>query len=545
MSVFSKDITDLILEQAKKKLGRWAYLQPLQEKYPLREMGEAPEMLRVKAESGLYPVLNDGRAVYFSIGLLAKWLEGLTNDPQTSVSEKAKVVMTALEQSPYCRTASLIEVFSRELAALVSQQYLHLLLQHSRATRYFRTDELDNEVFRVATEIEVNRSPILSTSDSFAYSALPNTELFPETANCLSLRETYAVLKQEKDSQESLEQTADSNEGKQDGNSESDDQQKDSPQNAENGSEQPSGSQDDSDTDQDGESQNKGSETAESDSEKLSQARRCALERMTPQEHQLDTDDELLQDPSVANRVKDFNIQKLSQVVYDRWHTNLLRRQMKKLRGVLQGEISRKKRGTYARPTRRDIDRSSGLIKRGVAKDICGQPKILVALDTSGSMDKTALDTMLEAVANTFADLGRPSKGCWVCLFNDDVFLTTPLRRYSDIIGTYSPYGGTNYDAVLRLANKLDVDVVLEIGDGEQYAKQPRSQHCKDFLSANRRWYDVIIQANSPIYTLQGHILTDLENGFPRKLVCIDPDFAEEAHALALNEPLIKEALAK
>lgn len=535
--ILSDDVIDEIEDKINLKLSDKMELTPLREAYPLRRLSEASPVLRDVAISGNHPAVTDGTAVYWSVENFISYAENVARNgvmPEHIMSKWDEFMMRAV-----CSIQTGYVAY--QISEFITQQYLHLLLQHTRPTRYVNSDAIDQKIFRLATEIEVNRCSLIDKDYSIAYHTLPNPELFEEAANCLSLRETYAAL-MKTEGEDLKSSTSNSNDSQDDGSN--------SPQNEpQDTSEQ----KDDSDTDQnnseasEGENEpnngNNESPASQKDSqgqqEKVSQAREQAKARMSPQDNQMNTDDELLEDPSVAARASNFDVEKLSHLVYTRWHNKMIKRQMKKLRGALRGTISRKKVPTYARPTHRPIT-SGKLIKKGNAKQISGQPKILVALDMSGSMDKTTLEDMLRAVANTFADLGRPTKGCWVCLFNGDIIAQCPLRRYKDILGKYEPQGGTNYSEVLKLANHLGVDIVLEIGDGEEYLAHRRGY--EEFHKAGREWYDVIIShsAWSLSSALDTHIIPDLENGVNRHLICIDQEVAKVAHEFALQYPDLK-----
>lgn len=468
-------------------------LIPLFEKYPLLPLEKAAPTLQEIAQKMFYPAITDGQAVYYSNKNLIKW----GND----MKEHGVLPETAfIPTSSYSYEARIC------LIPFIVQQYLHLLYQHTRPAR-LETEKLDLKYFQIATDIEVNRLKAIPRN-SLCYQTTPNADLFPETKHCLSLKQTYNALIQENE-EEQKSQSGGSGDAQPNssGEEESDsDSKKDSQAGTTNRSQ--NGSPQDI------------TDVTPSDSEKLSHARQHVMEKLPPQDYLENTDCDLLGDPSTAARISEVNLQKLSHIVYDRWHNKSIRRQMRKLRGALEGEISRKKRSTFARPARRTIA-PSRLLKKGIAKDICGQPKILVALDMSGSMDAVKLEQMLEATANTFIDLGRPTQGSYACVFNERIITHVPLHRYADILGEYSPYGGTNYGAVIDLAIQLGVDVVLEIGDGEQSLRY--SDRREEVASGKIRWYDVIIDAQTPAHHfLTTHIIDDILEGYPRHVIAID-----------------------
>lgn len=95
----------------------------------------------------------------------------------------------------------------------------------------------------------------------------------------------------------------------------------------------------------------------------------------------------------------------------------------------------------------------------------------------------------------------------------------------------YHSGGGTAYDVVLALANHLDVDVVIEVGDGKcnLYDNYHNNKAIFDFMEKGRHWYDVVIDRSE--YSVKSmynyHILGDKEKlGYERQPIYIDKDVA-------------------
>lgn len=518
-----------ILATLKNCLNKRPFLTPLLEAYPLRPLEEAPESIKKMAIANAFPAVNDGHAVYWDMDTLFRW--GRKMQTNTAIPEDiANYLHTKFAISPEVDPAPSV---IQEMADLITQQYLHLLYQHTRSTRYFNHEKIDEKVFRIATEIEVNRFPALI--DSATFWSTPNHRTFPETATCLSLRQTYAVLLK---SMSKLNISGD-------GDNESQGNSSDGHENAQEGG---SRQKDASNTNPDDKDASKAQKTSNngksSSSDKEEIRKQDAISAMTPQLHQFNADDDLIGDSTIAKKAEDYNVKELSQLVLKRWSNNIVRKQMRRLRSVLQGEVSRSKRKTFAHPSRRPIG-SSNLIKKGIAKDLCGQPKILVAVDMSGSMSSVRSQAVLDAVGNTFEDLGRPSKGCYICIFDDEVRKVVPFRHYKNILGGYHPRWGTRYSAVIDLANELDVDVVIEIGDGFDFLSRGQKfelDRCAQFYKAGRKWYDLIVgqkkddkamslavEYNANLFGGRDgasecfyHVLTDLQKGYPRYVMSND-----------------------
>lgn len=170
-----------ILATLKNCLNKRPFLTPLLEAYPLRPLEEAPESIKKMAIANAFPAVNDGHAVYWDMDTLFRW--GRKMQTNTAIPEDiANYLHTEFAISPEVDPAPSV---IQEMADLITQQYLHLLYQHTRSTRYFNHEKIDEKVFRIATEIEVNRFPALI--DSATFWSTPNHRTFPETATCLSL----------------------------------------------------------------------------------------------------------------------------------------------------------------------------------------------------------------------------------------------------------------------------------------------------------------------------------------------------------------------
>lgn len=175
---------------------------------------------------------------------------------------------------------------------------------------------------------------------------------------------------------------------------------------------------------------------------------------------------------------------------FDAWQNENLRKALRKLKGTIAGKVSRNRIATYSRQARRDT--SDGLLKKGHKRETRSAPRILLALDKSGSMSSTSTKRATEAVANIFETTGRPTEGCWICLHDGCVRQVEPMKRWKKVVAGFHPSGGNDFTAVIQLANKLDVDVVLNVGDGGDYTTRDRSI-ARAFNKAGRKWYDVSI----------------------------------------------------
>lgn len=175
---------------------------------------------------------------------------------------------------------------------------------------------------------------------------------------------------------------------------------------------------------------------------------------------------------------------------YKEWQSQNVKKVLAKLKGTVVGQVSKNRVATYSRQARRDT--SDGLLKKGHKRERRSSPKILLALDKSGSMSHTSTRKATEAVADIFDTTGRPTDGCWICLHDGCVRDVKPMKQWKQVVDGFYPNGGNDFSDVIRLANKLKVDVVLNVGDGGDYTSRDKKA-AKEFKQANREWYDINI----------------------------------------------------
>lgn len=164
-----------------------------------------------------------------------------------------------------------------------------------------------------------------------------------------------------------------------------------------------------------------------------------------------------------------------------------------RIKGVLAGETSRDKVGTYSRSSRKTAE--DGLLRRGTKKAGNRRPRILIALDESGSMDGTAVKTAATAVKIISKTIGRNRSDVYICSFNDFVNDFRPLDESDEVLERYYPDCGTSFESVVHKAMDNDVDVVLCIGDGEGYL--PPIEYLNGTYQNKKypHWIDILITA--------------------------------------------------
>lgn len=210
---------------------------------------------------------------------------------------------------------------------------------------------------------------------------------------------------------------------------------------------------------------------------------------------------------------------------YARWDEKRVKKELGKMKGLIRGTISKNRESTYARPTRRAIDGSTSLIKKGVRYEKSYSPKVLIAMDSSGSMCSTTMKEVACAIENIFKDLGKPKVGSYICKHESQVSDVRPMKDWEVVVESYYPSGGNCFLHVVEEANKLGVDVVLNIGDGQDvvnrsgyYDNGPHLEPaCRKFLANNRKWFDVLVTNKNENRYYEEEKEYDEKSGFHRE----------------------------
>lgn len=281
--------------------------------------------------------------------------------------------------------------------------------------------------------------------------------------------------------------------------------------------------------DQQGDSRLSGSNSGEKLTDKQKQRLRKSLPTKQSKPDIADGDDHFYQDLgySATGESEERSVDESIDLTYKRWRDKQVRKQLSILKSAIQGEVSRLKHATYARPSRRACV-ANGLLTKGKKKDLVGQPTILVALDASGSMDTQAVSDLTSCIGNIFDDLGRPKQGCHICMFDTDIIDVKPMRKWKEVVQKYEARGGTSYPCVAKLANELSVDIVIEVGDGAGRLVDNRKTLAQ-FMNANRKWYDLLVVRDARMlgHVFYNHIHYDKTYGGVERIpLCLHADTA-------------------
>lgn len=210
-------------------------------------------------------------------------------------------------------------------------------------------------------------------------------------------------------------------------------------------------------------------------------------------------------------------------VEHKRWDERRIKEEIKRMKGYVRGSFSRNNEASYSRPSRRNIDPTSKLLKKGVRKAKTLMPKVLVAMDSSGSMGGTPVTTVATAIGNLFKDLGRPTEGCYIVEHTHECSKPQPLSKWEEVVKGFRPSGGNCFNNVVKLANELNVDVVFNIGDGcdccVRSSEDRMDKQCQEFKAAGRKWVDTLILDKKENGYFDSEWEYDKNRGFEREVL--------------------------
>lgn len=442
--------------------GSAGFYAPLMERFPLivGEENMPPAVVRnLKAHQA--PACTDGTNVYVDVKEMLN-----------------TVVMGKEALRKKCRGdyTSLIG----EVMNILAHEYTHILCQHTRQGQKFNRDHKgkDIQIFSTACEIEANRGYLVSPSAG-VYEIAVTEETFPETKEDKFLPQIFETLK--------------ANWGKDINNQ--------------------SGGKTNDSADEQGEGEGEGVPDEGGD-EKLSENQRSAIQRMLEtdiaiSEERMTAEDLLPHDDSIEGDSMevlqslglgggDEGFLELSpagklKYLHNKWKAVNVKKELAKVKGVIKGTVSRERVKTYSRQSRKQGE--GGLMLKGQKRASRTLPKILLAMDSSGSMRNATMKQIASAIADIFDTCGRPTEGCYICKHTHRVSDVLPMKQWKKVAESFYASGGNDFTAVLEKAIELDVDVVLNVGDGQDYLNRDRNIS-KKALAKGIKWYDCNVVRN-------------------------------------------------
>lgn len=403
---------------------------------------------------------------------------------------------------------------AQECAAFLSHEYTHILCEHhaigeALARRY--NDKVPSGVWTchmLACEIQANRGSEVK-KNTFVYRRGVTEDSFPETKGVYTYNEIFAILlkqfnKERKKMSQLAKQIVDM-------------MTRDVKRKNGGGSKDKNGSGDGKKKQETIESKltdeeikealNKAKDAEQEVYEELSQyGGGYGLEKGDDNKLQLRPDSKL-------------------KTEHKRWDEQRIKNELKRMKGYVRGSFAKERSKSYSRPSRRNIDPSSSLLRKGIKSTNKTMPRVLVAMDSSGSMGGTPVTVVATAIGNLFKDLGRPMDGCYIVKHDTRCSDPEPLRNWERVVESFRPCGGNCFNNVVKLANELKVDVVFNIGDGcdsciRNYDNQDKLDGaCKEFVINNRTWVDTLIVNKSENSYFDSEYTFDEKRGFARDIL--------------------------
>lgn len=426
----------------------------LSKKYPLYTDSNVPPAAMLNMRSHHTPACADDGHVYFSSEMFKELWENGLNSNEEPIAGKTRTDM--------CES----------IQALIVHEYTHIVMEHVKRLKTFikRSKNAKNiQTYTLACEIEANRGwsmPVFS----YVYKVGVTEDTFPECRGVYGLTNIYNVLK--KKHGDDVDRLANSASGKQ------------------------------SESEEDGEKESSSKPSS------LSEKQKEAVEQMVQKQHteQLmgkqgnDSDEgkgEELEGVSITGGgdedapEKEYETAKQAiQAFNERYVQKEMEKDLSALKGVLTGEdiaISRVK--TYSRPARRDGE--NGLMRKGVKRGAHNAPRILIGLDCSGSMDCTSMSDVMSTCASIIRATGTKVSGSYICTHDDHVSNRAPLHEWESVIRKFHPYGGNCFNDLLHEALRLDVDVLINLGDG--FDAITNAALLAQAKKRGLKWVDVIV----------------------------------------------------
>lgn len=425
----------------------------LSKKYPLYTDSNVPPAAMLNMRSHHTPACADSGHVYFSSEMFKELWEIGINSNEEPIAGKMGADM--------CES----------IQALIIHEYTHIVMEHVKRLKTFmkRSKNAKNiQTYTLACEIEANRGWAMPVY-SYVYKVGVTEDTFPECKGVYGLTNIYNVLK--KRHGDDVDNHANSAPGKQE------------------------------------EGEEEGSKKPSPKPSSLSEKQKEAIEQMVQKQHTEQLMGAEGNDSEEGEETEGVSISgggdeeekeyKTSQEAVEAFNKRFMEREMKAdlsaLKGVISGEdiaISRVK--TYSRPARREGE--NGLMRKGVKKGAHNAPRILIGLDCSGSMDSTSMSDVMSTCASIIRVTGTKMAGSYICTHDTQVSNVRPLHEWESVIRMFHPYGGNSFNRLLMEALKLDVDVVINLGDGFDTIMD--TSLLKKAKDKRLKWVDVIVNSD-------------------------------------------------
>lgn len=370
---------------------------------------------------------------------------------------------------------------------LLAHEYTHILMRHVEAGIKFTRANGDKNypIFALACDIEANRGYKIC-SDSDLYHIGVTEDSYPECQGVYGLMNIYRVLKKNygdeilenyKEQQQNLD----------------DEDEEGEPEESEESNSQASSDEKDSKSEKaNSESSDEGngsSSEPKSEEDKKREERKQALQRavqsMEDMKEEMERQASMMSEEELDENLDRFDEEEGDGIIVDgvgvrpgdetprpynvlnhAYHKALAENMedaLEVLKGMVRGSQIKTRTKTYSRQSRREG--ADGLMRKGVKNQKALAPRILVAMDSSGSMSSTEVTPVATAIGTVAKMLGK-TKGSYICEHDAHVKNVAPLSKWEVVVKGYYPEGDNNFDEVLQKAIELNVEIVIDVGDG-------------------------------------------------------------------------------
>lgn len=516
----TRDYFETVIEDALTDLYRSTYYGMFMDRFPVKWGNSVPPTILDHFEEENVFACTEGNAVYLDVEGLYEFLKSDPNPTQHSVID--------------------------EVEAILAHEYTHLICEHSRlmekvcdqykdkATGMYRIPKVIYDCHKLAQEIQANRGYKVGHG-TWVYSCGATEDKFPSTKGKIAYDDIFAALLDEaktKAKQMSelvsklMDSVKDGTEGKNEAKNKGKGQKtgKDSSKGQKGSQNASTNGSEGKDVDGSGEKVLTQEEIADAIEKAKTAQARVAQEIQDANDTQGGGGG---LDPYILANRNHTSPSDETREAHIAWKKDQIEKEMKRLKGYIRGDLNRTKGATYARPNlrRQAVAKSTGqhLIAKGRKYMPNTSPKVLVAMDNSGSMHGTSVTSVATTIGNAYKDLGRPTNGCYICTHEDSVHDTTNLKNWKKVVDEFSPTGGNCFNKVVKEANRLGCNVVFNIGDGldvvtTDYDKGALSA-VSEFVGRGGVWIDIIVTGKDYLGNYDGYRIQDKNNGLDRVLI--------------------------
>lgn len=440
----------------------------------------------------LYSMLSKRFPIYTGSNIPAKVVSHLKEAHTCACADSKNVYIDAecvkemLEKASEEREIDVRqEYLTADVADLVIHEYTHLLMEHLRQLVKFQKQSKNAKnvkTFSLACEIEANRGyDMRCWADIYAMGV--TEAAFPEVRGVYGLHNIYKKLKEVYGNaiDEHMKEENDSDE-------------------QEEGEEQQEQGQEGNSSREEGKKglSEKQKEVLNRLKEDFEEQEKQAEEMSKSMPSGSDEDAEEGEGVSVsgggsASTSANQSPAELLRAYNRRHNQEIIKADLSTLKGILSGSnVSRGREKTYSRPARRDGD--AGLMKKGVKKGNSKAPRVLIGMDSSGSMNSTTMQEVLNAISDIIKVTGREMKGSYICEHDCYVKHLSPLHQYREVIKGYHPDGGNSFNRLLKAGIDTNVECIINVGDGWDLLTEKSLM--AEAKKRNLKWIDVIISSN-------------------------------------------------